>query len=100
MHGREWRQLRESLWFVRAVCHGDARHTSISRKLEIVRRVANHQRLARRRVQPRHQVQQHVRVRLGESLVGTARGMEARDQPALREDAVKSGARLARRHSQ
>ncbi len=82
---------------VRAVGNGERRRAGVSRELDVVRRVADHQRFVRRDADPIHQPLEHVRMRLGQAFVGAARRREKLAEPLLRERAVETGARLARR---
>ena len=85
---------------MRAVAHRQRRHACAQRHLQIVRRVAYHQRRFRFDRQLLHQFLQHGRMRLGMGFVGAARGIEILLQLRRLEHAVQADAGLARGHRQ
>jgi len=92
MDGREGAERAERVRVVSAVSDSERGGACIARELDVVRRVADHQRLVRGGANAFHQLLEHLGMRLGKALVGAARGREHAFEPLLRQSPVETGA--------
>ena len=80
---------------MRAIIHPQTGNPGVFRHLQVVRGIADHQGLFRRKEQFVHQFEQHLRMRFGKALVSTARGREELSQSAVRQRTIESATTLA-----
>ena len=77
----------QTLFGMHTGAHRNLTSTGVGCHLHVILGIAHHQRFLRGHVKALHDVQQHLRVRLGWRLVGTARGMEDMGQLKTRIEA-------------